>query len=113
MNPHSRVFMATVLLLSHISIGGMAWGLGFLQGGAQVDRARTAEERELLGPLLAADPAFKDVTLEKNSAGGVYLSGSVSTAADSDRLRALVVKQIGEAWLQWRYGVGAPAKPKP
>ncbi len=113
MDTRSRVSLAIVLLLSHFCIGGLAWGLGFLQGGAQIDRARTAEERELLAPVLAADPAFKDVTLEKNSSGGVYLSGSVPTAADSDRLRALVVKQIGEAWLQWRYGVGAPAKPKP
>lgn len=105
------VLLIGALAGTHALVASVAYGVGFLQCGAHMDRERTAEERELLAPILAADPAFKNVTLEKMSSGGVNLQGEVPTTADRERLEKLVAARIGEHWLEWRRSVGVKGAP--
>jgi len=99
------VLLIGTLAGTHALVASFAWGLGFLARGAHMDRERTAEDRDLLAPILAADPAFKNVTLEKMSSGGVNIQGDVPTEADRERLEKLVAARIGEHWLEWRRSV--------
>jgi hypothetical protein len=97
----SRVTARRVLL-----VAGSALGLGFclcsgvvvgLLGGERgAYHRRFLEEQEAIAPVLASDPAFAGVELHEYSAGGVYLMGEVPIAEDLGRLRAGVIRAVGE-----------------
>lgn len=79
---------------------GLCFGSGLLAGmiagNRQVYHSRYLEEREVVAPLLAADPAFVNIELCERSSGGIYLVGQVPTAADFERLRLQVARTVGE-----------------
>ena len=69
--------------------------IGLLAGERGAYHRRYLEERALVAPLLAADPAFGNIEILERSDGGIDLSGQVDTPADRDRLRELMVQSIG------------------
>jgi hypothetical protein len=71
---------------------------GALLGEEGSYHRRYREERDVLTPVLGADPAFAGVEVRERSDGGAYLVGEVPTAADLERLRVVAVRAIGEAW---------------
>lgn len=81
---------------------------GFCAGGMWEDRrmyrSKFERDRDVLSPVLAADPAFSKVRIHPNSGGGIDLEGEVPTAADGERLRAAFVRLFGETQL-WRISV--------
>jgi hypothetical protein len=87
----------------NVLVGCAGFFLGTMSTEARIDRRRTAEETEALAPILAGDPAFKDVQILKLSSGGVQLSGTVPTSSARERLRAQVMKALGEVWLASRF----------
>jgi hypothetical protein len=114
MNPQREPLLPgfLVLFVSCALVGSGSFVLGGLRTEQRLDRQRTAEETEALAPILASDPAFENVVIQKMSMGGVYLYGKVPMAADLARLRALVVQQLGERWLPWRFSVEVTDRPK-
>lgn len=54
------------------------------------------EEREVIEPILASDPAFSNLTIEPLSSGGCSVNGTVSTKADHARLREKIIQGLGE-----------------
>ena len=54
-------------------------------------------ERDAVAPVVANDPAFKDVHITEDSEppGGAYISGWVPTTADKKRLKELVIRALG------------------
>jgi hypothetical protein len=75
---------------------GIGFGSGLLNAGGQARQQQLREERELLEPIVASDPAFAEVTLLERSIGGYELIGVVPKQADNDRLRERVVRAFGE-----------------
>jgi hypothetical protein len=65
--------------------------------GSSHDR-RYEYERDAVAPVIAKDPAFKDVHVSEDSdpTGGAYISGYVPTTADKKRLKDLVIRALGE-----------------
>jgi hypothetical protein len=53
-------------------------------------------EKNIIDPILAADPAFARVEALEKSDGGVGLAGAVRDARDQARLRRAVVQAFGE-----------------
>lgn len=70
--------------------------LGLLGGERGAYHRRFLEEQEAIAPVLAGEPAFAGVELREYSGRGVYLAGEVPTAEDLGRLRAGVVRAVGE-----------------
>jgi hypothetical protein len=70
--------------------------LGHIRGENAEKTQRYLEEREAVEPLLAADPTFAGVEIRARSTGGIYLSGTVATSADLERLRVKVAQALGE-----------------
>ena len=91
-----RVLLAAgvTLALGFCLCSGLVAGL--LGGERGAYHRRFQEERDAIVPLLAGDPAFAGVELHDYSAGGMYLLGEVPTAEDLGRLRAVVVRAVGE-----------------
>lgn len=54
------------------------------------------EERALIEPFLASDPAFKEIKCSQRSNGGVSLMGTVPKQADWDRLHEQIIRFVGE-----------------
>ncbi len=80
-----------------LAVGGaIGFGIGHMHAGGQAYMRQYHEERELLEPLVASDPAFAELTLCQRSSGGCDLMGIVPTQADRDRLRERVVRAFGE-----------------
>ncbi|QDV38491.1 hypothetical protein [Tautonia plasticadhaerens] len=76
---------------------GIGWAVGGLQGETNAYHRRFLDDRALLKPILAADPAFSGVEIEELSIGAASLSGEVDSAEDLDRLRAEVIRVFGES----------------
>jgi hypothetical protein len=87
---------------------GVVFILGAIVGGClsngvtrialnQLSRVKQYEdERDAVAPVLARDPAFKDVHIGELSVGGIWMTGSVPTTADKNRLKELVMRALGE-----------------
>jgi hypothetical protein len=97
----SEAVARRVLLVVGIALGlgfslcsGVA--LGLLRGERDAYHRRFLEEQEAIAPVLAGDPAFAGVNLHEYSGGGVWLSGEVPTPEDLGRLRAGVIRAMGE-----------------
>jgi hypothetical protein len=77
-------------------IGGVGFAFGRLSAEGGAYNKQYHEERVLIEPLLATDPAFSKVQCSARSNGGVALVGTVPTQADRDRLREWIVRFVGE-----------------
>jgi hypothetical protein len=71
--------------------------LGAVGGERGAYHRRYLEEREVLAPVLASNPAFSGVELNERSRGGVDLVGEVGSPDDMERLRDAVTRAVGEA----------------
>lgn len=90
------VISASGLLL--LSCGGVVgYAYGVVTSNLGLNHQRFLQERETFAPLLAADPAFAGITIREYSAGAAWLYGTVATAEDLDRLKTLIVQQVGQA----------------
>ena len=89
-----------VLILGTVIICCLCFGcgltIGLFSGMVQYHQQRYVEEREVVAPVLASDPAFSRVELEQRSTGGILLFGAVPTLNDKDRLRDMLVHAVGE-----------------
>jgi hypothetical protein len=83
------------VFLFAICLGGSLL-VGLSLGEDKADKARYQEERTILGPALAADPAFSSVRMSRRSYGGVSLFGTVARDADLERLKNKAVQLLGE-----------------
>src|SRR5262249_14821667 len=70
--------------------------IGLMRGTRDAYPLRYLEERAAIAPVIAADPAFAHVEVGERSNGGVELVGEVPTPGDLNRLRALIVRRLGE-----------------
>ncbi|MBM3982987.1 MAG: hypothetical protein FJ304_22485 [Planctomycetes bacterium] len=84
---------ATVFGLSCSCCTGLVGGL--LAGALDDYPARYEEEYRAVNPILA-DPAFAGIEIRPISSGGIELSGVVPTESDLERLRAQVIRALGE-----------------
>ena len=71
--------------------------VGLLRKEGEYRNEQYRRERELIAPILAADPAYSRIEIYPLSVGGISLVGGVPTAADKDRLREQVIRAVGEA----------------
>jgi hypothetical protein len=96
-----QVFLRWVLWtwLAVVCLGG-CFGLGLfyglMRGTEEGYRRQYQQERELVEPILAKEPAFAEVAIHRRSNGGIYLLGQVPTAQDYSRLRESVIRAVGE-----------------
>ncbi len=91
-----RLLMITGLLLALgfcLSFGVI---LGLLAGETGAYHRRYLEEKEVIAPILAADPALAAVELDEYPGGGVCLVGDVPTPEDLERLQSGVVRAVGQ-----------------
>ena len=75
---------------------GAGFGFGMLYAGGQIRMQQSHDEREVIEPILASDPAFSGLKCLERSIGGIEVIGTVSTQADHDRLRERIVRAVGE-----------------
>jgi hypothetical protein len=74
----------------------VGWEAGqYAQAHREFER-RYAEDRKLVAPVLAADPAFQRIVTVNFPVAGICLDGPVETRDDYDRLRAEMVRLFGE-----------------
>jgi hypothetical protein len=101
------------LFVAGVVLGGIVFGaIGLFVGERGQQVARYEEERNIVSPELAKDPAFKSVTVNEYSGGGIWLGGNVHTSADKKRLRELLTRLIGEHRTTYAMaGVGADDEP--
>ena len=89
-----------VLILGAVIICCLCFGcgltIGLFSGMVQYYKQRYLEEKELVAPILASDPAFSRVELEPRPGGGILLFGAVPTSDDKDRLRDKTTRAVGE-----------------
>ena len=93
--PPPRLF-AWAIILSTLLALVIGFGFGVLYTELRGYHQQYLDEREQIEPILASDPAFREVWCSRRSDGGVYLFGSVPTKADRDRLRERIVRVVGE-----------------
>lgn len=84
---------ATVFGLSCSCGTGLVAGL--LAGALAGYRDKFEEEYRAVNPILA-DPAFAGIEIRPISSGGIELWGVVPTESDVERLRAQVIRALGE-----------------
>jgi hypothetical protein len=89
-----------LLIAGGLVLLGSCWGCGLvtglLFGEAGAYQRRYEEERKQVEPVLESDPAFAGVELLGQSGGTLVLGGRVKSEADRDRLRAALVRVLGE-----------------
>lgn len=73
-----------------------AYVLGGIRGTREIYHRQYQEERKIVVPMLAANPAFANVTVEEYSGGGISLYGQVKSSAELEKLKAEVTRLIGE-----------------
>jgi len=93
-------WLALVLVLAAGGVGLVCGGtVGFFSGGiwGQMDlyRRQYDEEKSVVEPILAGDAAYRELEIEQKSDGGIWLSGSVPTQEDYDRLAAALQIELG------------------
>ncbi len=97
--PPTRLLLRVVLIGASVLVllGCTATGVivGVFNGSGNAYQLRFAEERELLAPVVASDPAFAGVKIEMDSLGHARLHGEVPTPLDRDRLDVRVERAIG------------------
>src|SRR5262245_17224751 len=76
--------------------GAIGFGAGLLYSEGRAKMQQWHDDRELLEPIVASDPAFAEVKLLERSVGGYELIGIVPKQADHDRLRERLVRTFGE-----------------
>jgi hypothetical protein len=76
---------------------GCGFLVGLLRGEQDVYHRRYLEEKELIEPILTADPIFKVVEIHQSSDGGVWLSGQLPALEDRERLRRQLIPVVGKS----------------
>lgn len=84
-------------LVLPFSCFGVGLILGALYGSLNTYHLRYLEERAIIAPILAKDPAFAAVEIHERSDGGVWLLGEVPAPEDRERLRTSVTRALGES----------------
>jgi hypothetical protein len=74
------------------------WLAGHWTGGYQERHQRFIEERDMVTPFLASDPAFQEVLVleETGPGGGIFIWGMVKTRAAMEKLQKEVKRLFGE-----------------
>ena len=91
--------MRKTLRIGGVFAGVVVAGLVTLYIGEVRERhQRCDREREIIAPVLSADPAFGRIEMVDDTApgSGLLLLGPVATSEDRARLRAEVVRKFGE-----------------
>ena len=70
--------------------------LGWFRGNQQIYNNRFQEERTIVAPILAGDPAFSRIEIHARSNGGIYLQGELDSKLDQNRLRTQIDRSLGE-----------------
>jgi hypothetical protein len=90
----------------------VGFGVGWLRRSGEVMRERYEEERKVVAPVLASDPAFGRIAIEPKSDGGIVIMGAVKSPEDKQRLRGELVRCFGESRAQiLLYGVDVESHP--
>ena len=87
-----RAFVWALVVVVSLLVGIAS---GFIYGIRCVYHGWFLVEQQLIAPILAADPAFRRLTIHEFSGGGAYISGDVPTSEDYDRLHSRLVQAIG------------------
>jgi hypothetical protein len=104
-----RTLRVVGLLLLLLIVAGMAFGLGAIVAERGTYHRRYLEEKKLIAPVLAQDPAFVGIELRERSNGGVSITGRVPTREDKERLHAALLKAVGEVRAkEILYGISTP-----
>lgn len=90
----ARILYAIIGLLALAFCCSASFLIGAVIGSVGAYQRHAMKDRDIATRALEDDPAFASVMIEEVSNGDVYLSGTVSTPEDLERLRRL----IGEAW---------------
>lgn len=94
-----RLILVSGALLAFLgACSTAAFVVGALMGEDGAYRRECGEQGRLIGPVLAADPAFKRVAIDECccDAGWVLLTGQVESQADLIRLEQRMIRAIGE-----------------
>lgn len=95
----SRVLIAVGIIGALIVLVPLGLCIGFLALLMAEGRAyheQFLREEELVTPILADDPAFKDIETRQTSVGRVSLDGEVATQTDADRLQRRLEPTFGK-----------------
>jgi len=69
---------------------------GLLNGEIRNDNMRADELIREIEPILADDPKFSDVRVQRWDGGMVMFTGRVASTADFERLRRVLIMVIGK-----------------
>jgi hypothetical protein len=73
------------------------WVAHAVKGQALIHHEQYERERDLVEPILRADPAFSGVKMSQSSSGDIYFVGMTSlNPADRSRLRELIAHELGK-----------------
>ena len=106
-----RILLLTgfLLLLGFFTCSGAA--VGILGGELGAYYRRYLEDKELISPLLAADPAFAGLEVWGNMGGQAFLVGRVPTTEDRSRLLSILGQAVGQQRARdLLHGVGVVGK---
>ena len=95
-----RMLLIVGSLLFAVTCFGSGLFLGLLGRTQHAYNLRYEEERDLVVPLVNADPAFSEIQINQLSSGGIFLTGEVPTQADLDRFTAEVTRLLGQPRVQ-------------
>ncbi len=92
-----RLLLVVVAVVFGIGAGfAVGWQLGQYYAVHREFEQRYAAERSLVAPVLAADPAFRQITTVNFPVAGICLGGPLETRDDYERLRAAMLRLFGE-----------------
>lgn len=94
--------MRLILVMIGLVVGLFAgfyfgWEFGQYQEAHREFEQRYRDDRERIDPVLAANPAFRRLTMSNFPVAGICLGGPVATREDYNRLRAEMVRIFGES----------------
>lgn len=89
-------YIGCAAILSTVLGGAIGFGFGLLYAEGQAKMQKYLDEREAVEPIIASDPAFRELKTLARSIGGIELIGTVPQQADHERLRNRLVQLFGE-----------------
>ena len=97
MRPVHFVSAVLIGIVIGFSVGiCVSFSMGGHLGALRAFERRYAEECELVAPVLASDPAYRKIVTVNFPVRGICLSGPLETQAEFDRLRAEMLRVLGE-----------------
>ncbi|MBC7856911.1 MAG: hypothetical protein IAF94_26065 [Pirellulaceae bacterium] len=88
------VVVVALLLLVPIGLGVGLIAMIIAEGRAYHEQY--LQEKAVIVPILASDPAFKDLEEHEYSGGGAYITGRVDRQEDMENLRDRLAAPLGE-----------------